>query len=93
MNFKIDPKLITFIKKNKEKLSLVAKERINYEIQKIVNGANALDALILTKKLNIFGSDDLYKDSFFLDLNKINYAELNQEEKEKYLPLFFTAQI
>ncbi len=93
LNFKIDLNLISFIKKNKEKLYLVAKERINYEIQKIVNGANALDALILTKKLNIFGSDDLYKDSFFLDLNKINYAELNQEEKEKYLPLFFISQI
>jgi len=28
-----------------------------------------------------------------LDLEKINYAELNQEEKEKYLPLFFISQI
>jgi len=93
LNFKIDQKLIIFIKKNKGKLYLVAKERINYEIQKIVNGANALDAVILTKKLNIFGTDNLYKDSFFLDLNKINYAELNQEEKEKFLPLFFISQI
>ena len=93
LNFKIDPNLISFIKKNKEKLYLVAKERINYEIQRIVNGTNALDALILTKKLNIFCTDNLYKDSFFLDLNKINYAELNQEEKEKFLPLFFISQI
>jgi len=93
LNFKIDPNLISFIKKNKEKLYLVAKERINYEIQRIVNGTNALDAVILTKKLNIFGTDNLYKDSFFLDLKKINYAELNQEEKEKFLPLFFIAQI
>ena len=30
---------------------------------------------------------------FFLDLEKINYAEFNQEEKEKFLPLFFLAQI
>ena len=93
LNFKIDLNLITFIKKNKGKLYLVAKERINYEIQKIVNGANALDAVILIKKLNIFGTDNLYEDSFFLDLEKINYAELNQEEKEKFLPLFFIAQI
>ena len=93
LNFKIDIKLITFIKKNKGKLYLVAKERINYEIQKIVNGANALEAVILIKKLNIFGSKNLYKDSFFLDLKKINYVELNQEEKEKFLPLFFIAQI
>ena len=91
--FKIDLNLITFIEKNKDKLYLVAKERINYEIRKIVNGANVVDAIILIKKLKIFGSDSLYKDSFFLDLTKINYAELNQEEKEKFLPLFFISQI
>ncbi len=93
LNFKIDPKLITFIKKNKEKLYLVAKERINYEIQKIVNGPNALEAIILVKKFNIFGSDDLYEESFFLDLQKINYSQLNKNEKEKFLPLFFIGQI
>ena len=93
LNFKIDLNLITFIKKNKVKLYLAAKERINYEIQKIVNGANALDAVLLIKKLNIFGTDNLSEDSFFLDLKKINYAELNQEEKEKFLPLFFITQI
>ena len=47
----------------------------------------------MIKKFNIFGSDNLYKDSFFLDLKKINYAELNKEEKEKFLPLFFITQI
>jgi len=93
LNFKIDFNLITFIKKNKGKLYLVAKERINYEIQRIVNGANALDAVLLIKKLNIFGTDNLSEDSFFLDLEKINYAELNQKEKENFLPSFFIAQI
>jgi len=93
LNFKIDLKLVDFIKKNKGKLYLVAKERINYKIQKIVNGKNALEAVILVKKFKIFGSDNFYKNSFFLDLKKINYAELNQEEKEKFLPLFFIAQI
>ena len=93
LNFKIDLNLITFIKKNKRKLYLVAKERINYEIQKIVHGANAFDAVLLIKKLNIFGNNNSSEDSFFLDLEKINYAELNQEEKEKYLPLFFISQI
>ena len=48
---------------------------------------------MLIKKLNIFGTDNLSEDSFFLDLEKINYAELNQEEKEKFLPSFFIAQI
>ena len=93
LNFRVDLKLITFIKKNKRKLYFVAKERINYEIQKIVHGANALDAVLLIKTLNIFGSENLYKDSFFLDLKKINYAELNQHEKEEFLPFFFITQI
>ena len=92
-NFKVDLNLITFIKKNKRKLYFVAKERINYEMQKIVHGANALDAVLLLKTLNIFGSENLYKDSFFLDLKKINYEELNQHEKEEFLPFFFITQI
>jgi len=93
LNFKVDLNLITFIKKNKGKLYLVAKERINNEIQKIVHGANALDAVLLIKKLNIFATDNLSEDSLFLNLEKINYVELNQEEKEKFLPSFFIAQI
>ena len=93
LNFKIDLKLVDFIKKNKGKLYLVAKERINYEIHKIVNGKNALKAVILVKKFNIFGSDNFYKSSFFLDLQEIKYTELNKNEKEKFLPLFFIGQI
>ena len=47
----------------------------------------------MIKKINIFGIDNLSKDSFFLNLEIINYAELNQEENEKFLPSFFIAQI
>jgi len=93
LNFKIDLRLVDFIKNNKGNLYLVAKERINYEIQKIANGANALDAVLLIKKLNIFDTENLFEDPFFLDLEKINYGELDQEEKDKYLPSFFIAQI
>ena len=93
LSFKIDLKLITFIKKNKGKLYFVAKERINHEIEKIVNGTNALEAVILLRKFNIFGSDNFYEHYFFLNLKKINYSELNQEEKEKFLPLFLIAQL
>ena len=93
LNFKIDLKLVDFIKKTKGNLYLVAKERINYEIHKIVNGKNAIEAVILVKKLNIFGSDNFYKSSFFLDLQKINYTELKKNEKDKFLPLFFISQI
>ena len=70
LNFKIDLNLITFIKKNKAKLCLVAKERINYEIHRIVNGINAFESVILVKKFNIFGSDNFYKNSFFFGFRK-----------------------
>ena len=70
MNFKIDLNLISFIKKNKKTLYLVAKERINYEIKKIVNGPNALDAVMMVKKINIFSSDNLNEDSFFLEIKQ-----------------------
>ena len=93
LNFRIDLNLVSFIKKNKEELYLVAKERINNEIQKIVSGPNAHESVMLIKKLNIFESDTLYESSFFLDLQKINYGELNQDEKDKFLPLFFLTQI
>jgi len=65
LNFKVDLNLIALVKKNKGKLYLIAKERINNEIQKIVHGANALDAVLLIKKLNIFATDNLSEDSFF----------------------------
>jgi len=82
LNFKVDLNLITFIKKNKDKLYLVAKERINYEIQKIVHGANALDAVLLIKKLNIINTDNLSEDSFFLDLEKINNSIIEAVENK-----------
>jgi len=47
----------------------------------------------LIKNLNIFATDNFFQDSFFLDLKKINFAQLTKEEKEKFLPLFFIAQI
>ena len=93
LNFTIDRNLINFIKKYKGKLNLVATERINYEIQRIVKGNNAVESIILVKKLNIFSIEKLYKNYFFIDLKKINYEQLKQNEKEKFLPLFFIVQI
>ena len=93
LNFNIDINLINFIKQYRGKINLVAKERINYEIQRIVKGVNALEAILLVKKFNIFGSENLYKDSFFIDLEEINYEQLSQSERDKFLPLFFIVQI
>ena len=93
LNFNIDNNLINFIKKYRGKINLVAKERINYEIQRIVKGGNALESILLVKKFNIFGFENLYKDSFFIDIEKINYEQLTQSERDKFLPFFFIVQI
>ena len=93
LNFNIDNQLITFIEKYKEKLKLVAKERVNYEIRRILKGANAPESILLIKKFNIFGFIKSYQDFIFVDLKKIGYQELTQIEKEKFLPLSFLSQI
>ena len=93
LNFKLDAKLITFIRQYKEKLNIVSKERINYEIRRIAKGGNALEAILLIKKFNIFEFENSFTDSFFIDIKKIDYEVLNQIEKEECLSLFFLAQI
>ena len=93
LSFNIEFKLITFIKHQKKGLYLVANERINYEIQRIISGLNASQSIILIKELNIFGLENSYQDISFLNLNKINYDQLSEIEKKKFLPLFFLVQI
>ena len=93
LNFNIDNNLINLIKKYRGKINLVAKERINYEIQRIVKGVNALESILLVKKFNLFGFENSYKDSFFIDIEEINYEQLTQSERDKFLPFFFIVQI
>ena len=54
LNFNIDKNLINFIKKYRNKLRLVANERINYEIQRTIRGKNAFLSIFLIKKFIIF---------------------------------------
>ena len=54
LNFNVDLDLINFIKTYKNELRLVANERINYEIQRIIRGENASQAIKLINKLKIF---------------------------------------
>ncbi len=93
LNFNIDKKLVYYIKQYKRKLNLVANERINYEINRIIRGSNAIDSVLLIKKFNIFGIEKFCQDSFLIDLREINYEDLNANEKQKFLPLFFLGQI
>tara|TARA_S200000501_G_C20859604_1_gene759156 strand:- start:14 stop:1174 length:1161 start_codon:yes stop_codon:yes gene_type:complete len=93
LNFNIDKKLIDYIKKNRNHLRLVAKERINYEIQRIIRGKSASLSILLINKLKIFNFIQEERDLIFVDLDKINFEEFNQVEKEQFLPLFFLFQI
>ncbi len=93
LDFNVDKNLIDFIKTYKNQLRLVANERINYEIQRIVRGKKASQAIILINKLNIFDYIQSEKNLIFFDLEKINFEKLNKFEKEKFLPLFYLVQI
>ena len=93
LNFNIDVNLIKFIRTYKNNLRLVANQRINYEIQRIIKGEKASQAILLINKLKIFDYVQSEKDLIFIDLAKINLEELNKKEKQKFLPLFFLVQI
>ena len=93
LNFNIDEKLIDFIEKYKEQLALIANERINYEIQRIVRGKNASQAVILINKFKIFDYLQVERNLIFMDLDKINFDKFNKLEKKEFLPLFFLFQM
>ena len=93
LNFNIDENLINFIKTCKNQLRLVANERINYEIQRIIQGNEATQAIKLINQLKIFDYIQSQKNLIFKDLEKINLEEFNKNEKQKFLPLFFLVQI
>ncbi len=93
LDFNVDINLIDFIKTYKNQLRLVANERINYEIQRIIRGKKASQAIILINKFKIFDYIQSEKNLIFLDLEKINFKELNKFEKKKFLPLFYLVQI
>ena len=93
LNFDIDKKLIDYIKKYREQLALVASERINYEIQRIIRGENALKSVSLINKLKIFDYLQTKRNLIFMDLDKINFDKFNRLEKERFLPLFFLFQM
>ena len=93
LNFKIDMNLRKFIREYKNELRTVAKERINYEIQRIIKGKNAFEAVYLINKYDLFNLNNIFKDSFLIDLRKIDYSEFNDIEKDNFLPLFFLTQL
>ena len=93
LDFNVDVTLIDFIKTYKNQLRLVANERINYEIQRIIRGKKASQAIILINKFKIFDYIQSDKNLIFLDLEKINFEEFNKFEKKKFLPLFYLVQI
>ena len=93
LNFNIDDKLVDGLKKYSNQLSMVANERINYELQRIIRGKNASLSVLLINKFKIFNYMQLERDMFLIDLYKVKFDQFNQVEKDKFLPLFFLGQI
>ena len=93
LNFSIDPQLINFVKTYKNQLSIVANERINYELQRIIRGREALQSIQLIKKFKIFDYIQPEKNLIVIDFKNVNCNKFNHSEKQKYFPLFFLNQI
>ena len=93
LNFNVDVKIISFFKNYKNQLSLIANERINYEIQRIIRGEAVPKSIKLINKCKIF--DYIQSENNLMDINfeKSNFDNFNKIEKEKFLPLFFLIQI
>ncbi len=93
LNFNIDENLKNFIISNKDKLNLVSKERIVYELQKIIRGEKSVNSIYLINKFKIFNYIERSDNSNHINFRKINYQDFNQFEREKFLPLFNLIQI
>ncbi len=93
LNFNVDENLINFIKTYKNHLRQVSNERINYEVQRIIRGDKASQAIKLINQFQIFAYIQSEKNLIFRDLEKIYFEELKKNEKQKFLPLFFLVQI
>ena len=89
LNFKIDKDLTDFIKKYKKQLRLVANERINYEIQRIIRGKYAPRSIFLINKFKIFDYIQVETNLIFIDFEKINFQKFNQVEKKQFFLYFF----
>ena len=93
LDFDIDLVMIDFIKKYKNKLNSVAKERIQYELQRIIRGKNALKSIKLIKELEILSFLQPEKDLIIFNSDKIKFKNYTQSELERFLPLFYLVQI
>ena len=89
LDFDIDLVMIDFIKKYKNKLNLVAKERIQYELQRIIRGKNALKSIKLIKELEILSFLQPEKDLIIFNSDKIKFKNYTQSELERFLPIFY----
>ena len=93
LNFNIEVNLANFIKKYKNQLRIVSKERINYEVQRIIRGDKAYKSISLINEFKIFNYLRTDIDLVSINQDRINFEEFNQSEKDEFCPLFFLAQI
>jgi len=92
LDFLIDEQFMNFVQANKEKLKLVAVERIQYEFKKIIRGKQAVKTLLILDKLELF--DWLESGGGFSNnlLEEINYLNFSNDELAKFRPIFFLVE-
>ena len=93
LNFNIDSQLINFIKHHKNQLRMVSAERINYELQRIIKGENAIKAILMINKFKIFNYMQNYEACSLNNLEKLSHEEFNQFEIKQFLPYSYLSEI
>ena len=89
LNFKVDRKLYEFIRINKNKMSSVSEERIQYELKKIYEGKNALSTTLSINKLKIFDWIQSYKTISSIYLESYKHINSNFFAKDEHKILFY----
>ena len=93
LDFDLDDLLHNFIKKHKNKLNLVSKERVQYELQRIIRGEKALKATKLINKYDVLSFLYLDKDPLRINSEKVEFQNFTKSELKKFLPLYYLVQI
>ncbi len=93
LNFYIEPNIFEFIKLNKFQLKIVAVERIQYELKKIVQGKEALKSVELLNKIKIFDWIQSYENNHSNDLLFLNFDNFLEDEIYKFFPIAYLKEL
>ncbi len=93
LNFRIEPRILEFIKLNKFRLKTVSPERIQYELKRIVQGKGALKTVESLNKIRIFDWAQSYENNYSNKLLHINFDNFLQDEIDQFFPIAYLKEL